>query len=70
MPGLIEFARMPTRPPSSASSRVIAITAPFTAACAKFPGVAGSELMPEIDPVLMIEPPPRPTRCGQAALQA
>ena len=50
---------MPTRPPSSASSRVIAITAPFTAACAKFPGVAGSELMPEIDPVLMIAPPPR-----------
>ncbi len=46
------------------------ITAAFVAACAMLPGVSGIARIPEIEAVLMIEPPPRATRWGHAALVA
>jgi hypothetical protein len=64
-PGLIQLARMPSGPPSSARWAVNPITPAFAAPWAAI----GMSLprQPMIDPVLMMEPPPRAMRCGQAA---
>jgi len=53
-PGLIALTRILTGPPSIASWRVIAITAPFVAAWPTPPEDGASALTPAIEPTLMI----------------
>ena len=68
-PGEMVLTRMPWDPPSIASWRDMASTPPLAAECAR-PGSTSYTPLPETDPVLMIEPPPRARRRGHASLQA
>ena len=64
-PGLMQTARIPCGAPSAATCRVKPMTAALPAEWAAI-GVTGDPNMPASEAMLMITPPPRATRWGQA----
>ena len=65
-PGLIELARIPCGAPEAARWRVIASTPPLAAPWADC-SMKVAPRCADTEAVLMIAPPPRAMRCGQAA---
>ena len=64
--GLTALTRMRCGPPSTTRWLVSASTPPLAAPWA-FCGMNQAPREPEIEPMLTMLPPPRATRCGQAA---
>ena len=65
-PGLIVLARIRCLPPSATNCRVSAAQPALAALCA-FCSTNSTPRIAAIEPTLMIDPPPRAIRCGQAA---